>query len=195
MQENIETDYHVNISRINYGEYRIIEKNQWLFIVESKEEGFAFTYEIVGNLIETLDSVIQIHEEGRVKRAEAEKTLQDIEKELKAKMLEINSCFSFVYTFLSSEYFSAKFVFNFSYSACRSHCPRHLSISAWERTVQATNQGFISRSRWMGRLCHLTELAEKAMKSGRVNTVVSRKVIRNALTPETEPPLKKFSLS
>lgn len=42
------------------------------------------------NLIETLDSVIQIHEEGRVKRAEAEKTLQDIEKELKAKMLEIN---------------------------------------------------------------------------------------------------------
>lgn len=42
------------------------------------------------NLIETLDSVIQIHEEGRVKRAEAEKTLEEIEKELKAKMLEIN---------------------------------------------------------------------------------------------------------
>jgi len=42
------------------------------------------------NLIETLDSVIKIHEEGRVKRAEAEKTLEDIEKELKAKMLEIH---------------------------------------------------------------------------------------------------------
>ena len=41
------------------------------------------------NLIETIDSVIKIHEEGRVKRAEAEKTLEDIEKELKAKMLEI----------------------------------------------------------------------------------------------------------
>ena len=41
------------------------------------------------NLIETLDSVIKIHEEGRAKRAEAEKTLQDLEKELKAKMLEI----------------------------------------------------------------------------------------------------------
>ena len=41
------------------------------------------------NLIETLDSVIKIHEEGRIKRAEAEKTLQDLEKELKAKMLEI----------------------------------------------------------------------------------------------------------
>ena len=42
------------------------------------------------NLIETLDSVIKVHEEGRVKRAEAEKTLQNIEKELKDKMLEIN---------------------------------------------------------------------------------------------------------
>ena len=57
MQENIEADYHVNISRINYGEYRIIEKNQWLFIVESKEEGFAFTYEIVGKRKDTMDTI------------------------------------------------------------------------------------------------------------------------------------------
>ena len=42
------------------------------------------------NLIETLDSVIAIHKEGHEKRMEAEKTLQEIEKELKAKMLEIN---------------------------------------------------------------------------------------------------------
>ena len=42
------------------------------------------------DLIETLDTVIKIHEEGRAKRAEAEKTLEDIEKELKAKMLEIH---------------------------------------------------------------------------------------------------------
>ena len=41
------------------------------------------------DLIETLDSVIAIHEEGRAKRKEAEATLEDIEKELKAKMLEI----------------------------------------------------------------------------------------------------------
>ena len=41
------------------------------------------------NLIETLDKVIEIHENGRIKRAEAEKTLEEIEKELKAKMLEI----------------------------------------------------------------------------------------------------------
>ena len=42
------------------------------------------------DLIETLDEVIKIHEEGRNKRKEAEKTLEDIEKELKAKMLEIH---------------------------------------------------------------------------------------------------------
>ena len=42
------------------------------------------------DLIETLDEVIKIHEEGRNKRKEAEQTLEDIEKELKAKMLEIH---------------------------------------------------------------------------------------------------------
>ncbi len=41
------------------------------------------------NLIETLDKVIEIHKTGREKRAEAEKTLLEIEKELKNKMLEI----------------------------------------------------------------------------------------------------------
>ncbi len=42
------------------------------------------------NLIETLDKVIEIHEQGRIKRREAENTLTEIEKELKAKMLEIH---------------------------------------------------------------------------------------------------------
>ena len=41
------------------------------------------------NIIETLDKVIEIHENGRIKRQEAEKELQNIEKELKDKMLEI----------------------------------------------------------------------------------------------------------
>ena len=41
------------------------------------------------DIIETLDSVIKIHEEGRVKRQQAEGELQEIEKELKKKMLEI----------------------------------------------------------------------------------------------------------
>ena len=42
------------------------------------------------DLIETLDTVIQIHKDGRIKRAEAEKTLEGIEKELREKMLEIH---------------------------------------------------------------------------------------------------------
>ncbi len=42
------------------------------------------------DIIETLDSVIEIHKNGRVQRQEAEKELQEIEKELKSKMLEIN---------------------------------------------------------------------------------------------------------
>ena len=41
------------------------------------------------NLIETLDKVIEIHENGRTKRQEAEKQLEDIEKELKEKMIEL----------------------------------------------------------------------------------------------------------
>ena len=41
------------------------------------------------NLIETLDKVIEIHENGRAKRQEAEKQLEDIEKELKEKMIEL----------------------------------------------------------------------------------------------------------
>ncbi len=41
------------------------------------------------DLIETLDKVIEIHKNGRIKRQEAEETLKTIEKELKDKMLEI----------------------------------------------------------------------------------------------------------
>ncbi len=41
------------------------------------------------DLIQTLDSVIEIHKNGRIQRQQAEVELQQIEKELKAKMLEI----------------------------------------------------------------------------------------------------------
>ena len=40
------------------------------------------------DIIETLDKILEIHETGRVKRAEAEKQLITIEQELKEKMLE-----------------------------------------------------------------------------------------------------------
>lgn len=41
------------------------------------------------DIIETLDKVIEIHENGRAKRQEAEQELVNIEKELKDKMIEI----------------------------------------------------------------------------------------------------------
>ena len=41
------------------------------------------------DIIETLDKVLEIHENGRAKRMEAEKELVNIEKELKDKLLEI----------------------------------------------------------------------------------------------------------
>ena len=43
------------------------------------------------DIIETLDTVIQIHADGRAKRAEAEKELINIEKELKTKLIEIQT--------------------------------------------------------------------------------------------------------
>ena len=41
------------------------------------------------DIIDTLDQVIQIHENGRIKRQEAEVELANIEKELKEKMIEL----------------------------------------------------------------------------------------------------------
>ena len=41
------------------------------------------------DLIETLDKVLEIHENGKAKREEAEKELVSIEQELKDKLLEI----------------------------------------------------------------------------------------------------------
>ena len=41
------------------------------------------------DIVDTLESVIKIHEEGRAKRVEAEKELVAIEKELKDKMVEL----------------------------------------------------------------------------------------------------------
>ena len=43
------------------------------------------------DIIETLDKVIEIHENGRIKRQEAEKQLEVIEGELKDKLLEIRN--------------------------------------------------------------------------------------------------------
>ena len=41
------------------------------------------------DILETLDRVLEIHENGRIKRQEAEQELMNIEKELKDKMIEL----------------------------------------------------------------------------------------------------------
>ena len=59
MAENIQNDYHINISKMSWGDYRIIEKNPYYFILESKEDSFAFTFEVVAKLNDnqTLDNI------------------------------------------------------------------------------------------------------------------------------------------
>ena len=63
MAENIELDYHVNIGKIGWGDYRVIEKNPYLFIVESQEEGFAFTWEVVAKQVEKAKNNIVVANE------------------------------------------------------------------------------------------------------------------------------------
>ena len=50
MAENIESDYHINVSKMSWGDWRIREKNQYYFILESEENDFAFTFEVVAKL-------------------------------------------------------------------------------------------------------------------------------------------------
>ena len=58
MAENMQNDYHINVSKMSWGDYRIIEKTPYYFILESQEEDFAFTFEVVAKLRdgETTDS-------------------------------------------------------------------------------------------------------------------------------------------
>lgn len=52
MSENIELNYHVNISKSSFGDYRILEKTPYYFILESDKDGFSFTYEVIAKRIE-----------------------------------------------------------------------------------------------------------------------------------------------
>lgn len=53
--ENIELDYHVNISKLSWGDYRIIEKTPYYFEIETNVDDFSFTYEVVAKMIEKAD--------------------------------------------------------------------------------------------------------------------------------------------
>ena len=61
--ENIYDDYHINVSKMSWGDYRIIEKTSYYFILESQEEDFAFTFEVVAKLVKdhNNDNMISDH--------------------------------------------------------------------------------------------------------------------------------------
>lgn len=58
--ENIELDYHVNISKLSWGDYRIIEKTPYYFEIETNADDFSFTYEIVAKLLDKPDAYTSI---------------------------------------------------------------------------------------------------------------------------------------
>lgn len=62
--ENIELDYHVNISKLSWGDYRIIDRNPYYFEIETNVDDFAFTYEVVAKSIEQPDANVSIASMG-----------------------------------------------------------------------------------------------------------------------------------
>lgn len=58
--ENIENDYHVNISKLSWGDYRIVEKTPYYFEIEANVDNFSFTYEVVAKKIEKPDAYTSI---------------------------------------------------------------------------------------------------------------------------------------
>ena len=48
--ENMENDYHLNIGKISWGDYRVLEKNPYYFEIEVSSTPFEFTYEVVGTI-------------------------------------------------------------------------------------------------------------------------------------------------
>ena len=58
LAENIQNDYHINVCKKSWGDYRIIEQTPYYFILESEKEDFAFTFEVVAKLNDnqTLDN-------------------------------------------------------------------------------------------------------------------------------------------
>ena len=67
MAENIELNYHVNIGKLSFGDYRIIEKDPYYFIVESDKDNFSFTCEVVGKNIDKASNNIVVANYGITK--------------------------------------------------------------------------------------------------------------------------------
>lgn len=48
LAENLEPNYHLNIGKISWGDYRIVEKTEYYFTLETNVDNFEFTWELVG---------------------------------------------------------------------------------------------------------------------------------------------------
>ena len=95
MAENIENDYHINICKKSWGDYRIIEQDPYYFILESQEDNFAFTFEVVAKLTDhcTLDNnaVIATNENYGM-----ETDLEKTEEKMKQEEELINDTYNLV---------------------------------------------------------------------------------------------------
>ena len=90
--EEVKKEFDMKVNEIRM-ELVDLDKEKALDIAKESERAIvdiATLKKTNQDLIETLDGVIKIHEEGRAKRQEAEVELQNIEKELKDKILEIH---------------------------------------------------------------------------------------------------------
>lgn len=73
LSENIENNYHVNISKMSWGDYRIIEKTPYYFVIETDKDEFSFTYEIVAKHIEKPNAYVSIAKSSFLVMDEPEK--------------------------------------------------------------------------------------------------------------------------
>lgn len=73
LSENIENNYHVNISKMSWGDYRIIEKTPYYFVIETDRDEFSFTYEIIAKHIEKPNAYVSIAKSSFLELDEPEK--------------------------------------------------------------------------------------------------------------------------
>lgn len=76
MAENIEIDYHVNISKLSWGDYRITEKNPYYFEIETNVDDFSFTFEVVAKTVETPHAFAKIASDNFESMKEEEKEIE-----------------------------------------------------------------------------------------------------------------------
>ena len=82
LAENIEYNYHINISKMSWGDYRIIDKNPYYFEIETNVDNFSFTYEIVGKLLDRPNGNVSLSSVPYGLMEENEKEVQKYTEEI-----------------------------------------------------------------------------------------------------------------